>query len=214
MKEKIICIGFMKTGTTSLRKALNILGYTVKENSPGALLPILKGNYEKVFSIARNYDALADKPWFMIYKELDREFPGSKFILTIRDNESWYQSVSRHLGELRTAQHEWIYGRGKGLPKEHKENALKVYSAHNKNVTDYFRDRPGDLLILDLSKDDNWKKLCEFLGREIPVEQFPHLMKGADFKGYKKSFIKRFKLFRRRLRNHLLIKYIDLKGYW
>ena len=119
MEGKIIGVGFQKTGTSSLREALKILGYRVKDTSSRPLIPILRGDFDRVLRMLRNYDAVEDTPWYMIYKELDQRIPGSKFILTLRDEESWFQSVSRHTGFLRSASHEWIYGRGMGLPKDH-----------------------------------------------------------------------------------------------
>ena len=214
MTGKIIYVGFEKTGTTSLGIALKMLGYSVKEHCPRALMPILKGNYIKVHRIIRNYDAVADKPWFKIYKELDNELPGSKFILTIRDESNWYNSVSRHFGILRTPLHEWIYGRGNGIPKENKQNTIKVYSKHNQEVINYFKNRPNDLLILDLSEKDIWEKLCDFLGHEIPQGQFPHSNKNATSDQFKESFRMRLTLLRRKIKNYILIRYIDLRGYW
>ena len=115
MEGKIIGVGFQKTGTSTLREALKILGYTVKDTTPRALIPILKGDFSKIRQILAGYDAMEDTPWYIIYRELDQMYPGSKFILTIRDADSWYTSVSKHIGDLRAAHHEWIYGRGKGL---------------------------------------------------------------------------------------------------
>jgi len=42
-----------------------------------------------------------DNPWPLIYKELDKRIPGCKFILTLRDEESWYSSVKRHIDDLK-----------------------------------------------------------------------------------------------------------------
>jgi len=37
----------------------------------------------------------------------------------------------------------------------------------NKKVKNYFKDRPQDLLSLDLAKGDGWEKLCLYLGEDI-----------------------------------------------
>ncbi|MEN0050848.1 MAG: sulfotransferase family protein [Bacteroidota bacterium] len=211
MKGKIIGVGFQKTGTSTLRDALKILGYRVKDTSSRALIPILKGDYNKILRRIKNYDALEDTPWYMIYKELDARIPNCKFILTIREPESWYNSVSRHIGDLRSAQHEWIYGRNKGLPKDDKTNTINVYNCHNQEVIQYFKDRPHDLLILDFTKGDQWEKLCQFLGRDIPNTPFPHRNKWGKRQDQKK---KKFKFWRKQFKNDLKIKYIDWMGYW
>lgn len=214
MEGKIIGVGFQKTGTSTLREALKILGYRVKDCSERALIPILKKNYKKILRIINHYDAIEDTPWYMIYKELDKKIPNSKFILTIRDEESWYKSVSRHIGDLRSAHHEWIYGRGKGLPKDYKENTIKIYTEHNREVLDYFKDRPDDLLVIDFTQGDGWEKLCHFLGKEIPNQELPHANDSKKTKHRKNNFSTRIKIKRKKLRNNLKIKYIDFMGYW
>lgn len=216
MNGKIIGTGFQKTGTSSLAEALKILGYRVKDDSARALIPILKGNYRKVLRLIRTYDAVVDTPWNMIYRELDERIPGSKFILTLRDEESWYNSVSRHIGILKNPSHEWIYGRGKGLPMEDREHTIAVYRNHNTAVQEYFRDRPDDLLILDLAAGDGWDKLCPFLGLEIPDEPFPqaNIWLKKEIRQPYYGLRKDFKFYRKKFRHALKIKYIDWRGYW
>lgn len=212
-KEKglIIGVGFQKTGTSTLREALKILGYSVKDTSSRALIPILTGKWDRILKMLQAYDAVEDTPWFMIYKELDKLIPNSKFILTIRDEEDWYKSVSKHIGNLRKAEHEWIYGRGKGLPKEDKKNTIETYRLHNQEVQEYFKNRKEDLIILDFTKGDDWQKLCKFLNKEIPQEAFPHYNKTNW--GGKKEMTK-FKLLRKQIRNSLTIAYIEKMKLW
>jgi hypothetical protein len=210
-KGFIIGVGFQKTGTSSLREALKILDYRVKDTTERALIPILKGNYKKILRMLKNFDAVEDTPWFIIYKELDQLIPNSKFILTIRDEESWFNSVSRHIGELRTANHEYIYGKGKGLPNEDKKHTIEVYNKHNTEVIEYFRNRPDDLLILDFTKGDEWEKLCAFLNKDIPDTPFPHYNNSQKSQWVKMN---RFKLFRKRVKNNIKIKYLDIMGLW
>ncbi len=214
MQGKIIGVGFHKTDTSTLREALKIFGYRVKDTTPRALVPILRGNYKKISRILADYDAMEDTPWYMIYKELDKMFPGSKFILTIRDEDSWYASVSKHIGNLRAAHHEWIYGRGKGVVKYHKQNAIEIYRRHNSGVTDYFKDRPEDLLVIDFTKGEGWEKLCAFLKTEVPNLPFPHYNKSSEAEARRKGFRHRFRLFRHRIKNELKIFYLNVTGLW
>lgn len=214
MEGKIIGVGFQKTGTSSLREALKVMDYEVKDCCPRALIPILKGNYNKVLRILKNFDALEDTPWYMIYKELDKLIPGSKFILTIRDEESWYKSVNRHIGDLRSPEHEWIYGRGKGLPKDDKANTIKIYNNHNKEVIEYFKDRPNDLLVIDFTKGDKWDKLCAFLEKDVPKTPFPHYNKGKSKVKKGIDLKQSFRMNRKQFKNYCKIKYIDFMGYW
>lgn len=210
----IIGVGFQKTGTSTLRDALKILGYRVKDTTGRATLPILRENWTKIQSLLEGYDAVEDTPWYYIYKELDSLYPNSKFILTYREPESWFKSVSRHIGKLRSPKHEWLYGRGKGLPKDDKENTLRVYNDHIEDVRNYFKNRPDDFLELDFIKGDQWKELCNFLGKDIPQTPFPHANNSADKGKNIDKEMGRLKYYRKQIRYNLQIKYIDLLGLW
>ena len=212
LRGLIIGVGFQKTGTSSLREALKALDFRVKDTTTRALIPILKKDYTRILRMLENYDAVEDTPWYMIYKELDKLIPNSKFILTIRDEESWYSSVKKHIGDLRSANHEWIYGRGKGLPKDDKQNTIDVYNRHNKEVIKYFENRPNDLLVLDFTKGDGWKKICSFLNKQIPHIPFPHCNKTPRKKG--QNEMSKFRFWRKQIKNHIRIRYIDALGLW
>lgn len=171
--QKVFCIGWHKTGTTTLGDALLILGY---KNVLGARLDLvdylLNGDVQKVLDLASGFDALQDVPWNALYKELDIRFPGSKFILTIRDEDKWLRSATNHFKTNYSHMREWLYG--KGVLKGNEEIYLNRYRAHNVGVMDYFRDRPRDLLIMDFSKGHGWVELCNFLETPIPRRKFPH----------------------------------------
>ncbi len=211
---KIIGVGFQKTGTSTLRDALTILGYKVGDTKFKLLFPILKGNYYRVLKELNRYDAVEDNPWCMIYKEIDQLVPGCKFILTIRDEESWYKSASRHIGDLRVPMHEWIYGRGKGLPKDDKENSIRVYKKHNDEVIEYFKYRQRDLLILDFTKNDGWEKLCVFLGKSIPTVPFPHANKSAYQLEKKPNFFRKMNVLKKKIKYGLQIWSLDIRKMW
>ncbi len=82
----------------------------------------------------------------------------------------------------------WIYG--VGCPEGNEEVYVKRFEQHNKEVIDYFKDRPNDLLVLDLAKGDGWEKLCSFLGADIPNVPFPHAHKASDGKKRNKRSFK------------------------
>lgn len=213
---KVVGVGFHKTGTSTLREALKILGYRVADNKPGLLIPILKGNYHYVMQRLARYQACEDLPWNRIYEVIDQYFPGSKFILTTRDEEAWYASVSRHIGDLRSPMHEWVYGRGKGLPMQDKAHAIWVYQEHNKAVRRYFNNRPNDFLELDFAKGDGWDKLCQFLEVSIPSSPFPHYNNSDEkiSKPKRSPWQKAIKRSRKRLKCYLKNRYIDWRGLW
>jgi hypothetical protein len=53
---------------------------------------------------------------------------------------------------------------------------IAAFNAHNRRVQE---DVPADRLLV-FRVQDGWESLCEFLGREVPNEPFPHLNEGAD----------------------------------
>lgn len=172
MPRKVFCIGFHKTGTTSLTAALRHLGYRVT-GSNGVFDPNISKNAVKLArELSYEYDAFQDNPWPMVYKEMDSLHPGSKFILTIRDANNWIKSVVNHFGDESTPMREWIYGYG--APLGHEDIYQEVYETHNKEVKNYFQNRPDDLLVMDIENGDGWDKLCNFLGHDVPFKEFPH----------------------------------------
>ena len=175
---KIFCIGFHKTGTTSLAVALKTLGYRVTGPNGVNDPDIAKNVYSMAHSLVTKYDSFQDNPWPIIYKELDEKYPNSKFILTIRDSESWINSQIRHFGRKETPMRKWIYG--VGCPEGNEEIYIKRFEKHNKKVIDYFKERPNDLLVLDFAKGDGWEKLCSFLRADIPDIPFPQVNQASD----------------------------------
>lgn len=171
-KPKVFCIGFHKTGTTSMEKALKMLGYRVtggnwvKEEGIGEVV------LERALALVPQYDAFQDNPWPILYQELDRAFPGSKFILTMRPPEKWFASMLKNFGTDRTPMREWIYG--VGHPQGNEAIYLERYNRHNREVLEYFADRPQDFLLMDLAAGDGWDKLCPFLGLPMRTDPFPH----------------------------------------
>ena len=178
MRSKVFCIGFHKTGTTSLAVALKQLGYRVTGPN-GVNDPYIEKNVlSMAYDLVEQFDAFQDNPWPIIYRELDTRYPGSKFILTLRDSESWIKSQVRHFGRRETAMRKWIYGIG--CPEGNEEIYIRRFKNHNREVLSHFRNRPQDFLVMNLAKGDGWDKLCPFLGDRIPNVPFPHVNKASD----------------------------------
>ena len=91
---KVFGIGFQRTGTGSLNEALNLLGIKSKHNAQE-----LFGNHDH--AVLRRFDGFSDNPIPLIYQHLDRALPGSKFVFTHRDVDSWLGSV------------EWLFTEGR-----------------------------------------------------------------------------------------------------
>ncbi len=173
---KLFGIGLSKTGTTSLARALQILGYRTKDYlgvdsyAAGDLSSI---NLEEIDA----HDAFTDTPIPSFYKELDAQYPGSKFILTTRDMDEWLRScqkqftkriVSRH-NEATRELHTDLYG----CFEFDAEKYANGYTRFVNGVLDYFKERPQDLLVIDICGGETWEKLCGFLGKPLPDIPFP-----------------------------------------
>ena len=171
MKTKVFGIGFHKTGTTSLAKALTYLGYRVTGPNGVGDPDIAKNVYAMAFNLVKKFDAFQDNPWPILYRELDANFSGSKFVLTVRSTNGWIKSIENHFGEEDTPMRKWIYG--VGHPKGNEAIYIDRYERHNREVAEYFKDRPKDFLILDITRGEGWEKLCPFLQERVPSVAFP-----------------------------------------
>lgn len=184
--SKVFAIGFQKTGTTSLGRALSLLGYSVCGYDPfRKLLRIENLGMEPILdlalSLADRHDAFKDTPWPVLYRELDQRYPGSKFILTVRDTDKWIRSVVNDFGAHPNAIHTAIYGCP--FPRGHEQAWIDRYERHNAEVLEHFRDRPQDLLALHLDRGEvRWEAVCPFLGRDVPNTPWPHANKRRDKK--------------------------------
>ena len=182
--QKVFGIGFQKTGTSSLMRALQTLGYRVCDGCGNADNPNIENEvYEICYSLVEKYDAFEDHPWSVLYRELDEKYPNSKFILTVRPTEQWIRSMCSHFGSQYTPMREWIYG--VGHPQGNEEVYIERYERHNAEVKEYFKDRSNDLLILQMDgkteEQQLWKSICDFLGKPLPENvKFPHANSKKD----------------------------------
>lgn len=178
-RPKVFCIGFHKTGTSSLEAALDQLGYSVTGMNGVRDPRIGEKIHNLTIKMSRRFDAFQDNPWPMVYKEMDALYPDAKFIMTLRDNEKWIASAVKHFATTSSPMREYIYGKGHGFPAGNEELYCQVKTAHEDAVRAHFANRPGKLLEMDVTKGDGWELLCPFLGLEIPKEPFPHANAGS-----------------------------------
>ena len=186
-KNKIFCIGFHKTATTSIYEALKFLGYKTLHGDPrnadhvgdeGRTLlenHILKGDYNlPTFDL---YDAFTDNPYFSIWNEIVKIYPDAKYILTVRDDEKWIKScVNFYRGRRVRPMREWMFGENSD-PSKNEESRwtwLNKYKDHNQKVIAHFAKLNKELLIFDAEKGHGWLELCEFLNISQPTIKFPH----------------------------------------
>ncbi|QGY42742.1 hypothetical protein GM418_03460 [Maribellus comscasis] len=199
-KQKVFCIGLNKTGTSSLKKEMEQQNYIVGIQRQAELLfdDWVKRDFRRIINYCKTAQFFQDAPFSYPYTfiAIDQAFPKSKFILTIRDNaEAWYNSLIRF--------HRKIWGNGnvpptaedlknanyiykgfpyyssmslRNVPKDNpykKDVLIDFYETYNKNIKDYFRHRPNDLLIINLKEKDSYGRFCNFLGIEKKKEHFP-----------------------------------------
>jgi hypothetical protein len=181
---RLFGIGAHKTATRSLASALAILGFKTGhwENPYWAKMIWTEMRELGRSSILERFYALCDQPIDQLYRELDRAYPNSRFILTTRSEADWVESARNHFNPqlnpwVKTwhtdpfthKMHNRIYGR-----KTFEEGAfLAAYRRHNAEVLEYFKDRPSDLLVMDMSRGDGWLELCPFLDVPIPDVAYP-----------------------------------------
>jgi sulfotransferase family protein len=168
---KVFGIGFQRTGTKTLGAALEILGYRVTGPNGHRDPKIRETVYQKAFGLVPKFDAFKDNPWPVLYRELDERYPGSKFVLTVRPTDAWIRSAVGHFGTVDRPMEAWIYG--VGCPEGNEDVYVERYERHNREVIEYFAERPDDFLVLRVTEGEGWEKLCPFLGKDVPDVAFP-----------------------------------------
>lgn len=199
---KIIGAGFGRTGTMSLKVALEELGYgpcyhmvEVFENPAHIELwnAAAHGDFVDWKKLFAGYKATVDWPAAAFYKELMEVYPEAKVLLTVRDPEQWYEStkntiysgprqvstpipaaISRPPQMIEQLVWEGTFGGN----FEDRQYAIELFKRHNKEVKEYVPS--GRLLVYEVK--EGWGPLCEFLRVKVPKDKpFPHLNDTESF---------------------------------
>ena len=200
----VIGAGFGRTGTTSLKAALEILGlskcYHMQEvfahpTHAQVWRQAWAGQTPDRTKLFAGYQATVDWPACTFYRQLMVAYPAAKVVLTVRDPAQWYASVQRTIYEaIRTLpswlravpvarhvplmQDEIIWQGTFGGHFADRESAIEVYKRHVAEVRQIVP--PERLLVFDVK--EGWEPLCCFLELPVPLDQpFPHLNDGAQF---------------------------------
>jgi hypothetical protein len=164
-------IGLPRTGTKTFCQALTLLGYERVRHNPR-------------FEHLANLEGASDIGCVIFYKYIDYKHPGSKFVLCLRDIDSWLDSAQFICEKYPSTDKEIAILRRMMLYESVTFDRTKftdAYYRHHDDVRRYFKDRPGDLLEMNITEGDGWEKLCPFLGLPIPTQPFPHKNKRTDF---------------------------------
>lgn len=199
MTLKVIGTGVGRTGTYSLRLAINHLGlgpcHHMEEvlHNQAKQVPLwadaLKGKPDWR-ALYRGYESAVDWPTAGFHRELVSAFPSAKFILTTRSPDSWVSSFSETIYKILATTDQapphmraWlemcvaVISRT-GFPPGLDETALKkAFAAHDNAVRTAI---PADRLLIYQVKE-GWGPLCAFLGVPVPDVPFPRTNDRAEF---------------------------------
>ncbi|MDA9366238.1 hypothetical protein N9514_01655 [Pseudomonadales bacterium] len=198
MTLKVIGAGFGRTGTLSLKLALEQLGLTQCHH----MMELFASEAQRQFwhdaafgkkmdwdTVFEGYQASVDWPSCAFYEELLAHYPQAKVILSLRDPDKWFDSASETIfkgldssfepsnlqGQMaRKLIVEDTFG-GRHMDREH---AKAVFTAHNDAVK---RTVPANrLLVFEASM--GWQPLCDFLEVPVPAQDYPRTNSTDEFK--------------------------------
>jgi len=196
MGLSLIGAGYGRTGTLSLKSALELLGYQRCHhmieviNKPGeadkwlAAIDNPRVDWDDLFD---GFEACVDWPACHFYKELADFYPHAKVLLTVRDPLQWFESMSattlnvirprladpenRNLGSELV-----VKGAFEGNIDD-PNHAADIFDRHTQDVVDSIdADR---LLIYNIG--EGWGPLCEFLDKPVPAATFPRINSRDEF---------------------------------
>jgi hypothetical protein len=203
-RQKFFCIGLNKTGTTTIENVFKEFGYSLGSQKDGELLIFdwFNRDFNQIIKHCKTAEVFQDIPFSLSYTYiiLEQHFENAKFILTVRDNaEQWYDSLINF--------HAKIWGNGENPPtveqlkkgyslypgfayetlvraynteKEdiyNKEKLIFHYESHINYVKEYFKNKPDKLLVINVSKKEDYKRLCTFLKKPYLRDDFPWMNK-------------------------------------
>lgn len=184
--KRIYKIGFGKTGTTSLHKALLRMGIRSLHENTGCDNAIRSILHEGLSApVLSKYDAFTDgEEAQRQFQELHARDPDAKFILTTRNVQHWLEAKTINMMECRLQQ----------PPEQAAQHLvdmptwLAMWEAHHQRVMEFFADKPGSLLVFNCCDGpDGYPELGNFLGMAAPKGPFPK----ANPSFAKLDFIKR-----------------------
>lgn len=196
---QIIGAGVGRTGTYSLKLAINQLGFGPCHHMEEVLLnmpsqvPLWSNavdgrpDWEAIYD---GYPSAVDWPTAGFFRELIQAYPSAKFVLTHRSPESWVESFSATIYKLLAGKeqmppevHDWlrmaegVIGKTGFPPGLDREQLMDAFKAHNEAVKATIP--AGQLLVFEVK--EGWAPLCAFLGVPAPDEPFPRTNDRLEF---------------------------------
>lgn len=205
MTLEVVGAGFGRTGTLSLKGALETLGYVRCHHMlevfghPEQLkywIAAVKGEPVDWDALFEGYRAAVDWPSAHFWRELAEYYPESKVLLSVRDPASWYESVKNTIyqamsagavpvegapeeaQEFRAAVREIVIQRTFGGNFDDRERALRMFDEHIETVKATI---PAERLLV-YNVAEGWEPLCAFLGCPVPDAPFPRTNTTNEFR--------------------------------
>ncbi|WP_170351921.1 sulfotransferase family protein [Ruegeria atlantica] len=202
MTLEVIGAGFGRTGTNSLKLALEQLNFgpchhmfEVRDNPEQlpAWNRAAHGEQADWDAMFHGYRAQVDWPGAAYWRQLSDHYPDAKIILSVRDPDAWFDSIWATIGPFMTTmrgRHDSdhanaiaemcskfiVHGIFDGRMND-RDHAISVFRKHIKKVRDTV---PKDRLLV-YETGSGWKPLCTFLGVDIPEEPYPHTNSTKQF---------------------------------
>jgi Sulfotransferase domain len=210
MTLAVLGAGFGRTGTLSLKIALEMLGlgpcYHMTDVFKHPEHPALwtaaaegKPDWEKLLA---GYQSTVDWPSTYFWRELADAYPNAKVILTLRSTESWIKSATSTIFRAIaaetaaddppnvTAQRNMakglIFDRTFGGIIDDHAHLAKVYESHNEEVK---RTISADRLLV-YEPREGWEPLCKFLGIPVPPTPYPKVNTTEEFQSRVEKLVK------------------------
>ena len=202
---RVIGSGFGRTGTLSMKKALEILGfapcYHMEEvfksrQQTRYWTEIINDRPVDWSEMFQSFAATVDYPASIYYQELLAIFPDARVVHTVRDPQRWYDSTYEtiyqadnlfphwlqrlvpHVGRWHAVQEQLIW---QGLFKgrfDRRAEAIAIFEAYTEAVRQTVP--PEQLLVFNVK--EGWEPLCKFLEVPVPAVPFPHVNDRAVMK--------------------------------
>lgn len=195
---QIIGAGFGRTGTASLKRALERLGFDPCHHMSEVLkqpkttvgwTAALSGDSTALPPLLEGYKATLDFPSCLLWREMSELYPQAKILLSVRDPKKWYDSaratilseepreINPDIDALLRPLSEAMAARGFRRDLSEAET-IAVFNEHNESVRAAVE--PDKLLVYEVTQ--GWAPLCEFLGADVPDEPFPRDNDTASFR--------------------------------
>jgi hypothetical protein len=203
----VIGAGWGRTGTASLKRALEQLGFGPCHHMEEVIkhpkdVPTweraARGETIDWKTFMQPWGACVDFPSAMYWKELMAAFPDAKVVLSVRSPESWYASMAETIVPMMTRFPNRVVMpylpmlgaparamgkspmRARILDRFHADRAhvLKEFQDH---IDEVKRTVPPERLLVHEAKD-GWGPLCAFLGVPVPEVPYPRVNDTAEFK--------------------------------